>query len=246
MGGKKREVKLTLEQEQFIYEHVLGSFDNAEMKRYRLDLADMQEILDSNGHEVPDESDYEAFRKKLKYGIQKFSENRSRVEQYFQYKAAKENQLNMFTEETDITENQGGDLARVNETASTEHDEQGSTDIQQATQPEINTKAQNIEGELITHSLTVNAPDSAPMDKQTTEAQPSKRGRKPKEGNYTHRIMIYVSPELESQINACCSALGTSITDFCVRILEKNIGKYEAEINEYIAKQKKMKSLFDD
>ena len=232
MGGKKREVKLTPEQEQFIYEHVLGSFDNAEMKRYRLDLADIQAILDSNGHEVPDESDYEAFRKKLKYGIQKFSENRSRVEQYFQYKAAKENQLSMFTEETDLTENQGQDLAE----ALTERDEQGSTDIQQAQTVEAeNDSTQEAQ------SFIVNANDS-----QISETQPSKRGRKPKEGNYTHRIMIYVSPELESQINACCSALGTSITDFCVRILEKNIGKYEAEINEYIAKQKKMKSLFDD
>ena len=235
MGGKR--ITRNPEHEKFISSLDIG---DRYARTYRKSLANIQKICDDNGHDYPTEADYKKLRDNYE-NDNDYQEGKNICERYFSYKA-KENQLSMFTEETDITENQGQDLAG----ALTEHDEQGSTDIQQATQPEINNEAQTIEGELITPSLTVNAPDSAPMDKQTTEAQPSKRGRKPKEGNYTHRIMIYVSPELESQINACCSALGTSITDFCVRILEKNIGKYEAEINEYIARQKKMKSLFDD
>lgn len=230
MARPRREI--TAEQKEYLFR--LGIDESSRNGRYyRTDFADMNIILAFSGHEVPDNSDYQELRKQRKNDTE-FTSSKSRIEQYFQYKAETGRQINMFDNEA--TDTQGQNLAEVNS---------------EATQPEAviqdNNTPETTDPEAITY--TVNAPESkqpAPMDKQELDSQVkiSKRGRKPKEGNYTHRIMLYVSPELEAQISACCSALGTSITDFCVRILEKNVGKYEAELSKYLEQQKKIKSLF--
>ena len=90
MSSKKREVKLNAEQSQFIFERVIGNVNNNELNRYRLDLADMQRILDTNGHEIPDTNDYETLRKLRRHSIERFSNAKNHIAQFFQYKAEKE------------------------------------------------------------------------------------------------------------------------------------------------------------
>lgn len=76
------------------------------------------------------------------------------------------------------------------------------------------------------------------------EAVSSKRGRPKKEGNYTERISIYVTPELDAQFNAVCECMKISKTEFIVKILEKHMCEYEELIAEYLEKQKKIQKAF--
>lgn len=134
MRGKRR--KITPEQQEYL-SHLGINEDDRNGRYYRKDLADMQEILDTNGHETPNEADYQELRKQRKNDTE-FKSSRSRIEQYFQYKAEKGRQINMFDNETQEPRTDNQDLAG----ALTELDEQGSTDIQE---PQI---------------LTVNAPET--------------------------------------------------------------------------------------
>ena len=123
MRGKRR--KITPEQQEYL-SHLGINEDDRNGRYYRKDLADMQEILDTNGHETPNEADYRELRKQRKNDTE-FKSSRSRIEQYFQYKAEKGRQINMFDNETQEPRTDNQDLAG----ALTEHDEQPSTDIQE-------------------------------------------------------------------------------------------------------------------
>ena len=63
MRGKRR--KITPEQQEYL-SHLGINEDDRNGRYYRKDLADMQEILDTNGHETPNEADYQELRKQRK------------------------------------------------------------------------------------------------------------------------------------------------------------------------------------
>ncbi len=96
---------------------------------------------------------------------------------------------------------------------------------QETNAPEVNTEAQNSDS---------NAQETS-----------SKRGRPKKDGNYSERISVYVTPELDAQINAVCEAFEISKTEFIVKILEEHIYDYKDKLlAEYEKRQKKILEVF--
>ena len=89
------------------------------------------------------------------------------------------------------------------------------------------------------------------MTEETTEATqpgglagPKKSNRGRKKGIHSERIMIYVTPEMDAQIDAVCNAIKMSKTEFIVNILEKHMCEYEEIIASYLEQQKKIQNIF--
>ena len=102
---------------------------------------------------------------------------------------------------------------------------------EQVTTPEATAEAVNVEHDT----------------NETTEAVSSKRGRPKKEGNYTERVSIYITPELDTQLNAVCEAFKISKTEFVVKILEEHIYDYKDKLlAEYEQRQKKILEVFSN
>ena len=238
MGRKKREI--TPEQQEYL-SHLGINEDDRNGRYYRKDLADMQAILDSNGHETPNEADYQELRKQRKNDTE-FKSSKNRIEQYFQYKADKGRQINMFDDETQEPRTDNKDLAGANETASTELDEQVSTDIQEA-QTDSTQEAQ---------SFTVNAPEDTKENNTVNEPENNsngtngtnnkKSGRKKIYGD-REKLTLYISKELANAISYISKAKNISMSNYAVSILEQEISEKKELLEELFEVEEQKKAL---
>ena len=213
MRGKRR--KITPEQQEYL-SHLGINEDDRNGRYYRKDLADMQEILDTNGHETPNEADYQELRKQRKNDTE-FKSSRSRIEQYFQYKAEKGRQINMFDNETQEPRTDNQDLAG----ALTELDEQSSTDIQEP------------------QTFTVNAPEKETNTvnelENNSNGKNTKKGGRKKTGNEkkTAKIMIYVEPSLLADIQDLAYSNRSSMVTLITGILEDYISANQDRLQKF-------------
>lgn len=220
MARPKRE--LIKEHEDFIV--TLNLTTDRGIRYYRKDLADMKSILDTSGHEVPDDSDYQELRKQRKNDTE-FNSSKSRIEQYFQYKAETGRQINMFDNEA--TDNQGQDLAEVNSEATQPEADNDSTQEAQintvneaeSKQPEINTAN--------THESNSNSINT------------KKRGRK-KIYDDREKLTLYISKELARLIQCISTAKNISMSNYAVSILEQEIYKKKEMLEQILALQEQL------
>ena len=218
MGRKRREI--TPEQQEYL-SHLGINEDDRNGRYYRKDLADMQEILDTNGHETPNEADYQELRKQRKNDTE-FKSSRSRIEQYFQYKAEKGRQINMFDNETQEPRTDNQDLAG----ALTELDEQSSTDIQEP------------------QTFTVNAPEKETNTvnelENNSNGKNAKKGGRKKIYDDREKLTLYISKELANAISCISKAKNISMSNYAVSILEQEISKKKEVLEQILALQEKL------
>ena len=225
MGGPRREI--TPEQQEYLSRLKINA-KSRNGRYYRADFADMQDILTASGHDYPNDSDYQELRAKRKNDTE-FKSSKSRIEQYFKYKTEKGRQINVSdTEIQDLTENTTPqDLAGANETANTELDEQGSDNTEQVI-------SQEPESEAVININTVNTPESnsAELIPQNTK----KAGRKKIYGDRV-KLTLYISKELENAISCISKAKNISMSNYAVNILEQEISKKKAVLEQLLALQ---------
>ena len=159
---------------------------------------------------------------RMKPIIKNYENSARTIEQYFQYKAEKGRQINMFDNETQEPRTDNQDLAE----ALTEHDEQPSTDIQEP------------------QTITVNAPEKE--TNTVNELENNSNGKNTKKGGrkkiYSDRekLTLYVSKELANAISCISKAKNISMSNYAVSILEQEISKKKEVLEQILALQEKL------
>lgn len=189
-----------------------------EKRKTRNAVKGMRKILEASGHDEPEESDYEEYRrqsyaKDKSNGYQTTYQNISRIERFFAPQEEGSEQLSMIPEE-EMTEGMKDPeaLGAVEEAEYGADDETSTENVQASEEPEAEMTAPN-------ESESLPEPDPVQVVRKPTK---NKGGRKPLDTENgeirSEKMTAYFTPSMAENIRLWCDWTGISFGDLTVKL----------------------------